>query len=51
MKYAVIKTISLRFECEADNEQDAEDQCIQADEALMALDDCQYEVEEIEEEE
>jgi hypothetical protein len=43
-RYIVIKTIALRFECEADNAKEAEEACIDADEAEMGLHDCQYDV-------
>lgn len=43
-KYVVIKTLELRFECEAENAAHAEQKCIEADEAEMSLHDCQYDV-------
>ena len=45
MKFIVYKTLVLEFRCEANSQQEAEEQCIEASELEMNLYDCQYEVE------
>lgn len=43
-KFIVRKILQLAFECEAENEQEAEELCADEDDSEFTMEDCQYEV-------
>lgn len=49
-RFQVVKVLSLVIETDADDEEHAEQICINTDESEMALHDCQYEVTNLDEE-